>query len=326
MLTYRKCLAILIVMVSLSLGNMHAAYAQVLLKKRTMLMGSVFEITIVDTDSTVARENIALAIEEITRIENLISEWRSETQVSEVNRNAGIRPVTVNRELFELTGRALHYSRMSDGAFDISTAAMDRVWVFDGTMTELPDPETVRRSVEKVGYEWIELDSALCTIYLSRKGMKIGFGSIGKGYAADRAKKLMQNRGVQAGIIDASGDIATWGMQPGNKPWRIGVSHPFKAHKMIRVLRLKDEAVATSGSYRKFAEIDGVRYAHIINPVTGYPSSGITSVTVYGPSAEFANALSTSVMVMGKKKGRKLLRGFGEYRYIIVTDGGKIIR
>ncbi len=289
-------------------------------------MGSVFEITIVDKDSIGARENINLVIEEITRIENLISEWSPGTQVSEVNRNAGIQPVTVDRELFTLTQRALQYSRMSDGAFDISIAAMDRVWTFDGTMTEVPDQETIHRSVDRVGYEYIELDSTRSTIYLSRPGMKIGFGSIGKGYAADKGRALMQSRGVQAGIVNASGDIATWGAQPGNKPWRIGVSNPFKTHKMIRTLQLREGAVATSGSYRQYAEIDGIRYSHIINPTTGYPSTGLTSVTVYGPSAEFANALSTSVMVMGKKEGQKLLRRFGDYRYILVTDKGKVIK
>ncbi|MBX3240223.1 MAG: FAD:protein FMN transferase [Chitinophagaceae bacterium] len=307
-------------------GIFNTADAQVLLKRRATLMGSVFEITVADTDSVSAGKNIHLVIEEITRIENLISEWRPWTQVSEVNRNAGIQPVTVDRELFDLTQRALRYSHMSDGAFDISIAAMDRIWKFDGTMTEVPDRETIRRSVDRVGYEYIELDSIRSTIYLSRPGMKIGFGSIGKGYAADKGRVLMQSRGVQAGIVNASGDIATWGEQPGNKPWRIGVDHPFKPHKMIRILQLRKGAVATSGSYRQYAEIDGTHYSHIINPKTGYPSTGLISVTVYGPSAEFANALSTSVMVLGKKKGRKLLRRFREYRYILVSDSGRVIK
>lgn len=283
-------------------------------------MGSVFEITIVDKDSTAALENIHLVIGEITRIENLISEWRSGTQVSEVNRNAGLKAVTVDRELFDLTRRALQYSQMSGGAFDISIAAMDRVWTFDGTMTEVPDEETILRSVERVGYKYIELDSTRSTIYLSRPGMKIGFGSIGKGYAADKGRELMQRLGVEGGIVNASGDIATWGAQPGNKSWRIGVGNPFRSHKIIRTLKLKEGAVATSGNYQHYVEINGVRYTHIINPATGYPVTGLASVTVWGPSAEFANALSTSVMVLGKKKGTKLIKQFPLYKCIIVED------
>src|SRR5690606_11249758 len=150
------------------------------------------------------------------------------------------------------------------------------------------------------------LDSVPSTIYLDKEGMKIGFGSIGKGYAADKGREILKALGVQGGIVNASGDIATWGLQVNGKPWKIGVKNPFKRHGIAKVLKLKESALATSGNYEKYVEIDGVRYAHIINPKTGYPSTGLTSVTIYGPSAEFANALSTSIMVLGEKEGKKL--------------------
>lgn len=301
-------------------------YAQVVQKKQVMLMGSVFEITIVGVDSSTAVENINLVVAEVDRIENLISEWRPETQISEVNRYAGIRPVKVDWEVFELTQRAMQYSGMSGGAFDISIAALDKIWVFDGSMEELPDTILIRQSVEKVGYQHIVMDSVNSSIFLTRSGMKIGFGSIGKGYAADKGCSLMQALGVKGGIVNASGDMASWGQQPDGQPWRIGVAHPFKSHKILRTLQLGEAAVATSGSYQRYAEIEGIRYAHIINPKTGYPVTGLVSVTVYGPSAEFANALSTSVMVLGRKEGIKLLKRFPRYQYIIITDKGKVLK
>lgn len=300
--------------------------AQVLQKKQVTLMGSVFEITIVDRDTASARNHIDLVIAEVTRIENLISEWRPETQISEVNRNAGIRPVKVDREVFDLTKRAIGYSRNSNGAFDISIVALDKIWKFDGSMTELPTEEAIRKSVEKVGYQHIILDSVNCSIYLPLQGMKIGFGSIGKGYAADRGRALMQEKSVVAGIVNASGDLSTWGLQPNNKPWLIGIKNPFKAYKTIKILKMQENAVATSGNYEKYAEIDNRRYAHIINPKTGYPSTGLTSVTIYGPSAEFANALSTSIMVLGQEEGILLAKRFPLYHYLLITDNGTVIK
>ncbi len=303
-----------------------SAQTDVMVSRQVTLMGSVFNITLVDQDSAKANQNIDKTIAEIERIENLISEWRPQTQISEVNRNAGIMSVKVDKEVFDLTKRAIEYSKMSNGAFDISTAAMDKIWKFDGSMTEMPTQEEIKNSVRNVGYEHIILDSLQSTIYLSKKGMKIGFGSIGKGYAADKGRELMQTLGVKSGIVDASGDIATWGTQPNGEAWAIGIRNPFKKHKIAKVLKLKNAAVATSGSYEKYAEINTIRYSHIINPKTGMPATGLTSVTIDGPSAEFANFLSTSSMVLGEKEGKKLLKKFPRYRYLMITDGGKIIK
>jgi thiamine biosynthesis lipoprotein len=300
--------------------------SQIEVVRNVILMGSQFQITVVSADSSFANTQIDLAIEEIVRIENLISEWRPHTQVSEVNRNAGIKPVKVDKELFDLTKRALDYSNMSNGAFDISTAAMDKVWQFDGSMTEKPSKESIKKSIEKVGYQHIILDSLKSTIFLAKEGMKIGFGSIGKGYAADKGRELLKSLGVEGGIVNASGDIATWGTQANSKPWKIGIKNPFKRHGIAKVLKLKESALATSGSYEKYAEIDGIRYAHIINPKTGYPSTGLSSVTIYGPSAEFANALSTSIIVLGEKEGKKLAKKYPNYKFLFITDKGKIVK
>lgn len=298
----------------------------VMVSRKTMLMGSQFSITLVDKDSVSANQNIDEVISEIDRIENLISEWRPSTQISEVNRNAGIKPVKVDREVFELTKRAIQYSEMTQGAFDISIIAMDKIWKFDDSMTTMPTAEQISNSVRNVGYQKIILNDVESTIFLSEKGMKIGFGSIGKGYAADKGRELMKKNNIEAGIVDASGDLSTWGQPTDDDFWKIGIKNPFKKHKMVTVLKLNDGAVATSGSYEKYAEINGKRYAHIINPKTGMPATGLTSVTILGPSTEFANALSTSIMVLGRKEGKKLLRKYPQYQSILISDKGRVIK
>ena len=303
------------------------SFSQVEQTKTVNLMGSVFQITLVDSDSISAHQNINKAILEIERIENLISEWRPQTQISQVNQNAGIKPVKVDKEVFELTKKAIWFSEISNGAFDISIVAMDKIWKFDGSMETVPSKAAIRKSVEKVNYKNIILDTKNSTIYLSKKGMKIGFGSIGKGYAADKGRELMQSLGVKAGIINAAGDIATWGKQLNGQPWLIGVNNPFETGETIEIFEfIENNAVTTSGNYEKYAEITDKRYSHIINPKTGYPSTELTSVTIIGENAEMCNGFSTSIMVLGLKKGLKLIKQFPDYHFIILTNKEEIIK
>ncbi|MFT4024850.1 MAG: FAD:protein FMN transferase, partial [Flavihumibacter sp.] len=246
-------------------------------------------------------------------------------QVSQINQNAGIRPVVVDRELFALTQRALRLSQQTNGAFDISFAAMDRIWKFDGSMTSMPTPEAIRQSVEKVGYRNIILDSVQSTVFLKLPGMKIGFGALGEGYAADRCREMMLARGVQAGIVNATGDMSTWGRRPDGKHWNIGITNPFEKSALIAVVPLKEGSVTTSGNYEKYVVFDGKRYSHIINPATGYPATGLTSVTVFGPSTEMANGFSTSLMVLGKDAGLAFIQQYPAYSCVMITDEGKVV-
>ncbi|GGI52610.1 FAD:protein FMN transferase [Mucilaginibacter galii] len=288
-------------------------------------MGGRFDITLVAKDSLTAEQNIDTIITEITRIENLISDWRPNTQISQVNRNAGIAPVKVDPEVFALTQRALHLSKITNGAFDISFAAMDRIWKFDGSMTSMPTPEAIKKSVEKVGYQNIVLDAKASTIFLKYKGMKIGFGALGEGYATDRCRNMMLAKGINSGIVNGSGDMSTWGQQPDGKPWNIGITNPMHKDTLLAIVPLLKSAVVTSGSYEKFVVFNGKRYSHIINPATGYPVTGLCSVTVFGPSAEVANGLSTSMMVLGKTKGLQLIKKHPGYSCIMITDDGRVI-
>jgi thiamine biosynthesis lipoprotein len=299
---------------------------QVLRKRTTLLMGGRFDITIVAKDSLTAEQNIDEVIAEITRIEYLISDWKPTTQISEVNQNAGIRPVKVDREVFELTQRAIHFSEITNGGFDISFAAMDRIWKFDGSMTEMPSAEAIKKSVEKVGYKNIVLDSVQSTIFLKMKGMKIGFGALGEGYATNKCKEMMLAKGIKSGIVNGSGDMSCWGKQPSGKDWKIGITNPFYTDKLIAIVPINNGAVTTSGNYEKFVVLDGKRYSHIINPATGYPVAGLSSVTVFGPNAETANGLSTSLMVLGKIAGLNLLSKFPDYSCVMITDNGKVVK
>lgn len=289
-------------------------------------MGSRFEITVVADTPEQADAWIDTAISEIQRIEKVISSWDPGSETSEINRNAGIGPVAVSRELYDLIARSLRISALTDGAFDISYASMDRIWRFDGSMTTMPHPDSVSASVSRVGYQKIRLDPDKRTVYLTEAGMKIGFGAIGKGYAADRAKALLIERGVPAGIINASGDMNAWGHQPDGRPWQVAITNPLDKGHSFGLLPIGDGAVVTSGDYEKFVVFDNQRYAHIIDPRTGYPTRGIISVTVFAPKAELADALATSVFVMGIEAGLDRIDQLPQVECLIVDAKGNLHR
>ena len=298
--------------------------AQTPYKRVLKLMGSRFEITVVANNEIQGDAYIDLAVAEITRIEKLISSWDAHSQTFEINKNAGIKPVKVAPELFNLIERAIRISKLTDGAFDISYASMDKIWKFDGSMKGMPSEETIKASVTKVGIQNIVLDKVHSTVFLKLKGMKIGFGAIGKGYAADKAKALLISKGAISGIINASGDMNTWEKQPNGTDWKVAITNPMNKNKVFAVFPLNNSAVVTSGNYEKYVNFNGKRYTHIIDPRTGYPSTGIISVTVFAPKAELADALSTSVFVMGKQVGLDRINQLPKIECIIIDDTGKI--
>ena len=300
------------------------AISQNIYKQKTYLMGSDFEITVVAKTQLEADKQIGIAISEISRIEALISSWKPTSETSNINKNAGVSPVKVSKELFNLIQRALQISNLTDGAFDISYASMDKLWKYDGSMTQMPSKEAIKKSVAKVGYKDIVVDPQNSTVFLKNKGMKIGFGAIGKGYAADKAKKLLISNGVSGGIINASGDINSWGSKPSGSSWQVAITNPLNKNKAFAMLPIKD-AVVTSGNYEKYVTFNSRRYSHIIDPRTGYPSQGIISVTVFAPKAELADALATSVFVMGVETGIDRINQLKAIECIIITDTGTII-
>ena len=265
-------------------------------------MGTRFEITLVSTQE-VANQYLNAAQGEIERIERLISSWDANSQTAEINRQAGITPVKVAKELYDLIARSIEISKITQGAFDISYAALDPVWFFDGRMKAVPSESERLKSVQNIGFKDLVLNAKEQTVYLPKKGMKIGFGAIGKGYAADATKKLMKSLGVSSGIINASGDLTSWGKKPDGTDWQVGISNPENPAKVFSWFPVRDAAVATSGNYEKYVTLEGKQYSHIMDPRTGIPVSGIKSVTVFAPKAELADAFATAVFIMGIDSG-----------------------
>ena len=293
--------------------------------EQKIAMGSAFSIVVVSNDEAKAKIAIDAGYAEIERIEKLISSWDPNSQTSEINRQAGIRPVHVDKELFSLIYRCRKISKLTDGAFDISYASIDNLWKFDGSMKELPDSSSIQQSIQFINYKNIQLNRIDTTVFLKYKGMKIGFGAIGKGYAANQAMFIMLNLGVKNGLVNAGGDLIAWGKDDRYQDWGVAIADPNKKDKMIAWLSAFNTSVVTSGDYEKYAEIDGKRYSHIINPKTGYPTTGIKSVTIVWFDAELADALATSVFVLGEEKGLALINDMKGVECLIVTDENEII-
>jgi len=289
------------------------------------LMGNRFEISVVADSKNYAMECIDEAVYEIQRIEKLLTTFADSSETNLINRNAGLEPVVVSREVFDLIARSKRISELTQGAFDITYGSVDKqLWNFDQHMTRLPDAATASRLVRLINFQNVVLDENKCTVLLREKGMRIGFGGIGKGYAADKAKALLVRKGINSGIVNASGDLTVWGTQPNGKQWTIGIADPNAGREAFSSLELSNTSIATSGNYEKFAIVDGKKYSHTIDPKTGMPVTGIKSVTIIAPMAELADALATPVMIMGIKVGLHLINQLKDIACIIVDDDDNI--
>ncbi|HSB93944.1 MAG TPA: FAD:protein FMN transferase [Flavitalea sp.] len=289
------------------------------------MMGNRFSISIEHDSEKTANDIIKQAIDEVHRIETLFTTFSDASITNEINRNAGINPVEVPKEFLDLVQRANRISELTDGAFDLSFGSIDkRLWNFDTHMTSLPDKATASRMVRLINFRNIIVDPANQTVFLKQKGMRIGFGGIGKGYAADRARHLLKSLGVTCGIVNAAGDLTTWGNQSNGKRWTIGIAAPDQTKHPFSTLDITDMAVATSGDYEKFATINGKKYSHTINPKTGFPVSGIKSVTIICPFAELADAMATPVMVMGVNNGIGMINQVQGMHCIIIDEKDKL--
>lgn len=290
-----------------------------------LLMGNRFEITL---EAKTAKELVfflAKAVTEISRIEDLLSTYKPTSETNLINENAGIKPVKVSDEVFALIKRCKKISEITEGTFDITYGSIDkRFWNFDTKMTSLPDENLAKKSIALINYRNIELDAENKTVFLKNKGMRIGFGGIGKGYAAEKTKILMKNLGINAGIINASGDLSCWGIPESGKPWTIGIANPNFVEMPFSTLEITDLAIATSGNYEKFAVIDGKKYSHTINPKTGFPISGIKSVTVISPNAEISDAFATPLSILGIEAGLSLINQLKDIECVMIDDDNQI--
>jgi thiamine biosynthesis lipoprotein len=300
------------------------SFGQTEYKRKVSMLGSPFEITVVAKDSVQGKKFTDIAINEVKRIENQISDWIPTTQISLVNKNAGIQAVKVDAEVFELVERAIKISQLTEGAFDISYASMDKIWKFDGSMKEMPSEEAIKKSVAKIGYKNIILNKVDQSIFLKLPGMKLGLGGIGQGYIADKVKAVLIANGCSSGIVNVSGDINAWGKQSNQNPWTVGIVNPINKNKVFATFPLENSSVETSGNYEKYVMFNGIRYSHIIDPRTGYPATGIVSVSVFSKQTEIADALATGIFVLGVDVGLNLVNQLKGIECIIVDDKGKI--
>ncbi|GGA98136.1 FAD:protein FMN transferase [Puia dinghuensis] len=290
-------------------------------KKAMKLMGNHFELSVVTADEQWAGEMIDAGVREIQRIERLLTTYSEDSETSLINAHAGIAPVVVSQETFGLIERSIRISQVTQGAFDITYGSVDkRLWNFDTNMQRLPDAATAKAMVRLIDYRKIALDRQKTTVMLQEKGMRIGFGGIGKGYAAEMAKAVMRGLGVTSGIVNASGDLTAWGYQPDGQPWTIGIVNPNAAGQIFSYLNVTDMALATSGNYEKYILIDGKKYSHTINPRTGLPVTGIKSVTILCPNAEIADAMATPVMIMGIRAGLDMVNQLQQIEAILIDD------
>lgn len=302
----------------LSFGLYGQEKKYVTVERAEPLMDSQFLITIVADTEARANKYIDETVAEIRRIEKLISSWDANSETSLINKYAGIKPVQVSPELFNLIERAILLSEVTNGAFDITIASIDQLWRFDGTMQNFPTKAEIKNSIKNVGSDHIVLDAEKSTVFLKDKGVKISFGAIGKGFAADKAKALMQSKQVFAGFINASGDITAWGRQATGEKWIVGIAKPIEREKIISWLPLEDSSIATSGNFEKYVSFNGEKYSHIVDPRTGFPTKGINSVSVFSKSAEQSDALATAIFVLGIDNGLALINKLLDTEVIIV--------
>ena len=300
-----------------------------LFKKASLTMGTVFETTIYAPDKYVAEKTFNEVVQEINRLDYLMSNYKKESVLSELNRNASAEPAACNKELAGVIEQSLQYSDITDGAFDITIGPLMKKWGFFKKKGRIPGKEELESVLESVSYKNIIVEEktikslaknpgTVKTVFFKNPGTRIDLGGIGKGYAVDKAISVLKQNGISSALINFAGNIYTFGTPPGKDSWVIGLQHPRESEGLLGTFDIKDKAVSTSGDYEKFFIIEGKRYSHIIDPRTGNPVKGIVSATIVTGNAARADALSTGVFVLGLEKGMDLIEQLSDVEGIIV--------
>jgi thiamine biosynthesis lipoprotein len=293
----------------------------VIFRRPVRLMGIQFEISVVGNNPHWADERIDEAIAEINRVEKLFSTF-SDSAINEINRHAGIKPVKTNPEIFRLIDRSLQVSELTHGAFDITYFTADKeASNFD---TNPGKTTGFKIAAANINYQCITLDAKTQTVFLKEKGMRLGFGAIVNGYAADRAKYILQMQGVDSGVINAGGDLLAWGAAPENETWTIANADPAQKTQPYANVVIGNMAVATSVNAEKYTPIINNKRLSAINPKNGFRVSEIKSVSIISPSAELADAMATPVMSMGVNAGLYLINQLNQVACIIIDDHDRI--
>ncbi len=292
----------------------------IIFRQSIRLMGDEFEISVVGNNPAWAEDKINNAIAEINRVEKLLSTFSDDSAINEINRKAGIAPVKTNAEIFRLVDRAVQISELTHGAFDITYCAADNTPDFEDT----PNKTTVKTKVSLLNYKNVALNAAAQTVFLKEKSMRIGFGACIKGYAADRAKYILQMQGVSSGVINAGGDLLAWGAQPDNEPWTVATADPDQKSQLFADVNISNMAVATSVNTQSYTAEINKKQLGAINPQKGFPVSGIKSVTIVSPTAELSDSMATPIMMIGINAGLYMINQLNQMACIIVDDHDRV--
>lgn len=290
-------------------------------KREVLLMGTRFEFSLVGDNPQWADDRAEEAIAEINRVEKLISAFNDESVLNEINRNAGIKPVKTNAEIFRLISRSLQISELTDGSFDITYYTFDKT---QNAKAEEEENQLRKITPGDINFKNVIIDDKAQTVFLKEKNMRIGFGSNSKGYAADRAKYIFQMNGVSSGVINAAGDLLAWGLQPNNEPWTVASADPEQISLPFSNVTIGNMAIATSVNTVKQTALNNKKRPNIFHSKTGFPVSGIKSVSIVSPSAELADSLSATVMMMGINAGLYLINQLNQIACIIVDDQNRV--
>ncbi len=317
--TRKSALALLIVLAANLLGC--AAARAEWVSREEAIMGTRIAVELWAADRAQGDALISRVMDEMRRVDELMSTYKPTSQVSVVNAEASRRPVVVEDDLFGLLQTALEFSRITEGAFDITYASVG--YLYDYRRHIKPSDEAIAKALPAVSYKHVLLDPKTHSVRFTQPGVRIDLGGIAKGWAVDRGIEILRQAGIERAFVTAGGDTRIIGDRFG-KPWIVGIRDPREADKVIARIPLVDAALSTSGDYERFFEADGVRYHHILSPATGKPASAVRSVTVIGPTATRTDGLSKTIFVLGIKEGMRVLDSLGDVDVIAIDKDEKI--
>jgi FAD:protein FMN transferase len=284
------------------------------------LMGTFVQVTVAAGNPQQGQEYIDAAFEQMMLINRQMNDRDPNSPISQLSLTAYLQPAAVSPQLFEVIETSIRYSKLSDGAFDITIGPETQLWRKMAQTGQKPSEQELAQAKAKVGWEKLTLDKANHSIQLAVEGMKLDVGAIAKGYAVDLAVKTLKEKGVVSGMVDIGGNVRCFGQGPGKSgSWLIGLQDPRREEDILMKLRLNDMAVSTSGDYRRVVVIDKQPYSHILNPKSAESVKELASVTIIAPTAMDADALSTTVSVLGKEKGLVLIKSLKNTEAILMT-------
>jgi thiamine biosynthesis lipoprotein len=285
------------------------------------IMGTSVRVELWSEDRAAGEAAIAAVMERMHQIDETMSPFKPDSELSRINRAASAGPVSISRPMADVIARSIEFSELSEGAFDITFATVGHL--YDYRLRIRPSDDELAQARAAIGYRNLILDPHACTIRFARPGVRIDLGGFANGLAVDDGAAILQGRGIRNAIVTAGGDSHILGDRRG-RPWTIGIRDPRNAGEMVAVLPLQDVALSTSGDYERYFEQDGIRYHHLIDPATGKSPSGVRSVTVVAPDGLTSEALTKCVFVMGVEKGMRLVESLDGVDAVVVDAAGAL--